>query len=106
MKSLPFAVLKNPKEPEVRQLLAQADPAGLRGIEDYSGNVHVWRYNGGTHMMVASMLGIPYNPATDYVEKLTGKTFYVRSLDDWLTRERRRAEPDSFTSKCRASISA
>jgi hypothetical protein len=39
------------------------------------------------------------------VSKLTGKTFYIRSLDDWLTRERRRAEPDSFTSKCRNATS-
>jgi hypothetical protein len=94
-------VLKNPSQREVLALLAQAGSAGLRGIEDYSGNVYLWPYNDGTHMMAATTLGIPYEPASDYAGKLTGKTFYIRSLDDWRTRERRRAEPDSFTCKCR-----
>ncbi len=98
-------MLKNPSELEVTNLLAQAGSPGLRGIEDYSGNVFLWPYNDATHFMAASMLGIPYDPASDYVDKLTGKTFYIRSLDDWLTRERRRAEPDSSTSECRNATS-
>jgi hypothetical protein len=101
MKSTAFTILMNPSEDDVSKLLAQAGSAGLRGIEGYSSGVHVWRYEDATHMMVASMVGIPYDPAADFVDKLTGKTFYVRSLEDWMTRERRRADPDSFTSKCR-----
>jgi hypothetical protein len=53
-------------------------------------------------MMVASAFTIPYDPAADCVDKLTGRTFYIRSLGDWLSRERRRGEPDSFTSKVRS----
>jgi hypothetical protein len=101
MKSNDSVVLKNPSELEVTNLLAQAGSAGLRGVEDYNGNVFLWPYNDGTHMMMAGLLCVPYDSATDYVDKLTGKTFYIRCLDDWLTRERRRAEPDSFSSKCR-----
>lgn len=105
MKSATFSILKNPSEEDVSKLLAHASSAGLRGIEDSNSNVYVWPYNDGTHMMMAGLLCIPYDSATDYVDKLTGKTFYVRSLDDWRTRERRRAEPDSFTSKCRNAAS-
>ena len=105
MKSATFTALKNPSENDVSKLLAKAGAAGLRGIEDYSGNVLLWSYNDGTHMMVAGMLGIPYDPATDYVEKLTGKTFYIRRLEHWLTRERRRKEPGSFTTQCRNATS-
>jgi hypothetical protein len=94
-------MLKNPSEAEVSELLMRAGASGLRGLEDYSGNVFLWPYNEGTHMLAASMLGIFYDPASDYVDKLTGKTFYIRSLDDWRTRERLRAKPDSFTSRCR-----
>jgi hypothetical protein len=105
MKSASLAVLKNPFEEDVSQLLAQAGSAGLRGIEDHDGNVFLWPFNEATHMMASRMLGIPYDPASDYVDKLTSKTFYIRNLDDWRTRERRRAEPDSFTSKCRDATS-
>jgi hypothetical protein len=100
-----FSVLKNPSDQEATTLLAQAGSAGLRGIEDHSGNVYLWPYGEGTHMMMAGLLGIPYDPAADYVDELTGKTFYIRSLDDWRTRERRRAEPGSFTRKCRLTSS-
>jgi hypothetical protein len=79
-------------------------PYGLRGIEDYNGNVYLWRFNDGTHMMAANILNIPYDPSADYVDKLTGKTFYIRSLDDWLNRDRRRGEPGSFTYRCRNSV--
>jgi hypothetical protein len=99
--SIAFNVLKNPSEQEVSMVLRQAGSSGLRGIEDYNGNVYLWPYNDGTPMMMAGRLCIPYDPASDYVDKLTGKTFYVRSPNDWLTRERRRAEPDSFTKRCR-----
>jgi len=69
----------------------------LRGIEGNDGAVHLWPYAEATHMIAAGILGIPYDPATDFVTKLTGKTFYICSLHDWTERERRRAEPDSFT---------
>lgn len=106
MKDAAFSILKNPSEQEVSKLLAKSWSAGgLRGIEDYNGVVHVWPYGEGTHMMMAGLLGIPYDSATDYVGKLTGKTFFIRSLDDWRDRERRRAEPDSFTTKCRNATS-
>jgi hypothetical protein len=100
-RSEPFGAIANPSEAQVASLLAVSETHELRGIEDYNGTVHLWCYD----MMAAGMLGIRYDPATDYVEKLTGKTFYIRRLDDWLTRERRRAEPDSFTSKCRNATS-
>ena len=96
--------LCNPSAEEVAALLTQAGNE-LRGIEDNSQNVYLWPYADATHMIAAGMLGIPYDPATDYVEKLTGKTFYIRSIDHWRDRERRRAEPDSFTSKCRNATS-
>ena len=101
--SVAFYVLRNPSETDVSKLLAKAGAVGLRGIEDYSGNVFVWPYGYGTHMMFASVLNIPYDASADYVGKLTGKTFYIRSLYDWSHRERCRAEPDSFTSKCRTA---
>lgn len=105
MKSAGFTILKNPSERELTTLLERAGAAGLRGIEDYTSTVYVWPYEEGTHMMMAGLLLIPYDPATDYVDKPTGKTFYIRNLDDWRGRERRRAEPDSFTSKCRMATS-
>jgi hypothetical protein len=105
MKDTAFTILKNPSEREVSTLLGQSGSPGLRGVEDYNGVVYVWPYAEGTHMMMAGLLGIPYDAATDFVDKLTGKTFYVRSLDDWRTRERRRAEPDSFSSRCRDATS-
>jgi hypothetical protein len=105
MKDTGFTIQKNPSEREVSTLLGQSGSSGLRGIEDYNGNVFVWPYNEGTHMMVAGLLCIPYDSAADYVDKLTGKTFYIRSLDGWAMRESRRAEPDSFTSKCRNATS-
>jgi hypothetical protein len=105
MKDTGFTIQKNPSERKVSTLLAKSGSAGLRGIEDYHGNVYLWPYNEGTHTMMAGLLCIPYDSATDYVDKPTGKTFYIRSLDDWRTRERRRAEPDSFSSKCRDATS-
>jgi hypothetical protein len=91
----------NPSSSEVEALLKQSTQAELRGIEDHNGTVYLWPYEEATHMIAAAILGIPYDAATDYVTSLTGKTFYIRSLEDWLNRERRRSEPDSFTSKCR-----
>jgi hypothetical protein len=105
MKDAGFTILKNPSERELSSLLERSRSAGLRGIEDYNATVYVWPYGQGTHMMMAGLLLIPYDPATDYVDKPTGKTFYIRSLDDWRNRERRRAEPDSFTSQCRMATS-
>ena len=100
-----FGAIANPSEAQVAALLATSETHELRGIEDFAGNVYLWPYEEATHMIAAGILGIPYDPTTDYVKKLTGKTFYIRSLDDWLGRERRRAEPDSFTSKCRMAAS-
>jgi peptidoglycan/LPS O-acetylase OafA/YrhL len=68
------SILKNPTGHAVSALLAQAGSAGLRGIEDYSGVVYVWPYGQGTHMMMAGLLGIPYDSVTDYVDKLIGST--------------------------------
>ena len=101
MKSATFTILKNPSNEDVSKLLAQAGSAGLRGIEDYTAGVFLWPFNEATHMIAAGMLNITYDPASDFVNSLTGKTFYIRSLDDWVSRERRRSEPDSFTSRCR-----
>ena len=101
MQSSTFTVLTNPPAEAVAELLAQSGFEGLRAIEDYQGNVYVWPYDQATHLIAARMIGIPYDPAADYVDKLTGKTFYVRTFDDWLSRERRRSEPSSFTSRCR-----
>jgi hypothetical protein len=47
-------------------VLAQSRSAGLREIEDLHGNVHLWPYDEATHM-ASSMLGIQYDPSTDYV---------------------------------------
>jgi hypothetical protein len=101
MKSAGLIFLTNPSSADVLNLLVQCRSDGLRGIEDEDGNVHVWPYDQATHMIAATILRIPYDPSTDFVNKLTGKTFYIRSLDDWVNRECRRSEPNSFSSVCR-----
>jgi len=98
---VPSRLLTNPSESDLDQLLARCLPYGLRGIEDYSGNVYLWPFEEGTHGTVADALGIPYDPSSDYADKLTAKTFYIRSLGDWQNRQQRRSKPGSFTYQCR-----
>ena len=56
MKSATFTVLTNRAEEAVAELLTQCGFAGLRGIEDYHGNVYVWHYSHATHMIAAQMI--------------------------------------------------